>query len=224
MNYKKVIVFGAHPDDEITMGGTIYKMSKNGTKVIVVTMTDGCEGYSEIEMKDKIVEVRKKEAEICDMILGISERIFLELPDMALVNNKDILKKCIEIIRKIKPDAIFTHGPGDRHRDHFNTCLITIEAVWQAGEPVSIELGEPWSTNYIYYYKGFSGGLPSIIIDITDVAEKKIEAQMSQKSQYRIFRKTEKDFIEEIEYIKKYRPKRFEQFWISDRVILNKFL
>lgn len=143
---------------------------------------------------------------------------------MALGNSKEVLKKCIGIIRKTKPDAIFTHGPGDRHRDHFNTYLISVEAAWQAGEPVSVEFGESWTTPYIYYYKGILGGLPSIIIDITDVLEKKIEVQMSQKSQFKIFRKTEKDFMDEIEYVKKYRPKRFEQFWISDRVILDKFI
>lgn len=92
MNYRKVIIFGAHPDDEITMGGTIYKMAKNGTEVIVVTMTDGCEGYSEIEMKDKIVEIRKKEAKTCDMILGFQKEYFLNF----LIWHSETVKKSLK--------------------------------------------------------------------------------------------------------------------------------
>ncbi len=224
MNYKKVIVFGAHPDDEITMAGTIFKMANSGTIVVVITMTNGSEGYPDLKMKREIVEIRKKEAERCDKILKISKRIILDIPDMGLVNDKEILKKCIKIIREEKPDAIFTHGPLDNHRDHINTHFISVEARWHAGEPVSAELGMPWHTPHLYYYKGIVQGLPSVIIDITDVAEKKYEALMSQVSQFTVFRKRKEDFLNEIEFIKKNRPKRIEQFWIADRVTIYDFL
>ncbi|HOK56282.1 MAG TPA: PIG-L family deacetylase [bacterium] len=224
MNYKKVLIFGAHPDDEITMAGTIFKMANSGTKVVVITMTDGCEGYPVLEMKEKIVEIRKKEAKECDKILGISKRIFLDIPDMGLVNNKEILKKCIKIIREEKPDAIFTHGPEDNHRDHINTHFISVEARWHAGEPVSAEFGSPWYTPHLYYYKGITKGLPSVIIDVTDVAEKKYEALITQTSQFTVFRKNKEDFLSEIELIKKTRPKRTEQFWIADKVTIFDFL
>ncbi len=77
---------------------------------------------------------------------------------MNLVNDKEILKKCIKIIRQEKLETIFTHGPFDYHRDHINTHFISVEA---PGEPVAVELGEPWNTPFLYYY--------FIIIDITDV-------------------------------------------------------
>ncbi|MCM8766763.1 MAG: hypothetical protein NC934_02050 [Candidatus Omnitrophica bacterium] len=80
---------------------------------------------------------------------------------MNLVNDKEILKKCIKIIRQEKPETIFTHCPFDYHRDHINTHFISVEAMWHAGEPVAVELGEPWNTPFLYYY--------FIIIDITDV-------------------------------------------------------
>jgi LmbE family N-acetylglucosaminyl deacetylase len=224
MNYKKVLVFGAHPDDEITMAGTIFKMSNSGTIIVVITMTNGCEGYPDLEIKGEIIKIRKNEAKECDKILGISKRIFLDIPDMGLVNDKETLKKCIKIIRDEKPDAIFTHGPIDNHRDHINTHSISVEARWHAGEPVSAELGTPWNTPHLYYYKGIIQGLPSVIIDVTDVAEKKYEALMSQISQFTVFRKNKDDFLNEIEFIKKNRPKRTEQFWIADRVTIYDFL
>jgi LmbE family N-acetylglucosaminyl deacetylase len=55
MDYKRIMVFGAHADDEITMSGTIAKMANAGVRVVVITMTNGCEGYPRPDMKDTIV-------------------------------------------------------------------------------------------------------------------------------------------------------------------------
>ena len=224
MNYDTVIVFGAHADDEITMAGTIAKMSQSGIRVVVVTMTNGCEGYPCPEMKDVIVELRRQEAIECDKVLGIHRREILDIPDMGLVNNKETLQQCIKIIREERPDAIFTHGPIDRHRDHLNTHAITVEARWHAGEPVAASLGPSWYPPYLYYYKAVTGGLPSIVIDVTETAEKRAEALATQVSQHTLFGQTKQDFDAEVESIRKNRPKRTEQFWIADRVQLSDFL
>ena len=84
MDYERVMIFGAHPDDEILMAGTVAKMSDAGVHVVVVTCTDGCEGYPRPEMKDEVVQMRRKEAEHCDKVLGIARRVWLGRPDMAL--------------------------------------------------------------------------------------------------------------------------------------------
>jgi len=222
--YKKILVFGAHPDDEITMAGTIAKLASEGVKVSVVNMTNGCEGYSDLKLKNKIVKIRKLEAKKCDRVLGISYREILDIPDMNLTNDKKTLKTCIKLIRKIKPDAIFTHGPRDKHKDHCNTHYVTKSAWFHAGEPVAIELGSPWRTPYLYYYKGVETPLPSVVYDVTDFAEKKFEALATQISQFDIFRKTKEDFERQIFEIKKNRPKVFDRFWIAEDVILEKFL
>lgn len=222
--YRKILVFGAHPDDEITMAGTIAKLSSYGVKVAVVIMTNGCEGYSDKRLKNKIVRIRKKEAKACDKVLGINFRKILNSPDMGLINDRKILKNCIRLIRRIKPDAIFTHGPYDKHKDHRNTHIITKDACFHAGEPVAVELGKPWKTPYIYYYKGVIDPLPLILFDVTDFAEKRLEALLTQKSQFAIFRKTKEDFEKEINEIKRNRPKTFERFWIAEDVVLENFL
>ncbi|MBM3241507.1 hypothetical protein FJZ31_34935 [Candidatus Poribacteria bacterium] len=224
MNYNTVIVFGAHADDEITMAGTIARMSQSGVRVVVVIMTNGCEGYPRPEMKNIIVELRRQEAAECDKVLGIHRREILDIPDMGLVNDKETLQQCIKIIREERPDAIFTHGPVDRHRDHVNTHAISIEGRWHAGEPVAAVLGPSWNTPHLYYYKAVTGGLPVIIIDVTETAEKRAEALATQVSQHTLFGRTKQDFEAEAESIRKNRPKRTEQFWIADRVQLSDFL
>lgn len=225
MNYKRVIIFGAHADDEIRMAGTIAKMSNAGVRVVVVTMTNGCEGYPQPEMKDTIVEVRRQEAAECNKVLGIARREILDIPDMGLVNDKETLQKCIKIIREERPEAVFTHGPIDQHRDHLNTHAISVEARWHAGEPVAAELGKPWYPPHLYYYKGVVGNeLPSIVIDVTQTAEKTAEALATQVSQHTLFGRTKEEFLAEVESIRKNRPKRTERFWITERVALNDFL
>ena len=63
MNYQRILVFGAHPDDEQTMAGTMAKMADMGVEVYVAIFTDGREGYPEPWMKDRIVEMRRAEGE-----------------------------------------------------------------------------------------------------------------------------------------------------------------
>ena len=225
MNYKRVMVFGAHADDEIRMSGTIAKMANAGTRVVVVTMTNGCEGYPTEDLKDTIVELRRQEAVECDKVLGIARREILDVPDMGLTDDKETLHKCIRLIREERPEAIFTHGPVDRHRDHLNTHSISVQARWHAGEPVSAALGEAWYAPHLYYYKGVLGNeLPSIVIDTTETAEKQAEALATQVSQHTLFRRTKEDFLAEAESIRKNRPKRTETFWIAPRVVLGDFL
>lgn len=225
MDYKRVMVFGAHADDEITMSGTIAKMANAGVRVVVITMTNGCEGYPRPDMKDTIVELRRQEAADCDKVLGIARREIFDIPDMGLTNDKETLQKCIKVIREERPEAVFTHGPVDRHRDHLNTHLITIEARWHAGQPVAAELGESWYPPHLYYYKGVTGNeLPTVVIDVTETAEKGAEARATQVSQHTLFRRTKEQFLAEAESIRKNRPGRTERFWITGMVVLNDFL
>ena len=224
MNYKRILVFGAHPDDEMTMSGTMVKFSQAGRRVVVVTMADGSEGYPRVDMKDQVAEMRRQEAAEADKVLGIARRVMLNCPDMAVVNDKETLKKCIQIIREEKPEAVFTHGPSDRHRDHLNTHAITIEAVWHAGQPVSSALGPSWRTPYLYYYKGCPGGLPTIEIDVTDTAYKRLEAWATQVSQHTLARGTKEEFLEKAKRMKESGEKQTETFWIMDWNIFTDFL
>ena len=229
--YKRIMVFGAHPDDEIVMACAIAKMAAEGVEVTVITMTDGSEGYPDPKLKNKIVALRKKEAKACDRALGIKNREFLDAPDMALSNSKENLKKCIKLIRKYRPEALFTHGPEDVHRDHRNAHALTRDAYFHASEPVAVELGAPCKKPWLYYYKSASYDfkevnyrLPYVSFEVTGYAEKELEAWKTQRSQYSVFRKTEEDFNREIEDIKKNRKKVFISFCIAETNTVNQFL
>ena len=88
MHYERVMVFGAHPDDELRMAAAIAKLSAAGTAVTVAICTDGCEGYPRLDMRDTIVATRARESDEVQKILGVQRYVNLGAPDMGLVNNK----------------------------------------------------------------------------------------------------------------------------------------
>ncbi len=223
MHPSRVLVFGAHHDDEIAMAGTIAALATEGTEVSIAIMTDGSEGYPTPEMKESIVEIRRTEAHACDTVLGTQKRIFVDRPDMALVNDKETLKEIIRIIRDLRPEIIFTHGPYDRHRDHCATCHLTREAAWQAGEPVAADLGAPWVTPLVLYYKGVRDPLPKIEIDVTKTAHKRYEALATQESQHTLFETTKEQFLEMAEQTRRSAEPRVETFWIGEMNVFTDF-
>jgi len=139
MDYKRVLVFGAHPDDELAMAPAMALLANRGVHVAVCIATDGSEGYPRPEWKDTIVQMRAQEMADADKVVGIAQRICLGVEDMGLVNDKATFKRFIKVIRDVRPDVVFTHGPHDLHRDHLATHALSVEATWQAGQPVSTE-------------------------------------------------------------------------------------
>ncbi len=223
MNYETILVFGAHPDDELTMGGTMAKLSAQRAEVVVAIMTDGCEGYPEENMRDEIVELRRQEMADCDEVLGISRRIALGRPDMGLVNDKETVQECIRIIRDVRPDAMFTHGPHEQHRDHASTHAITIEARWHAGEPVAAALGPSYLVPHVYYYKAVMDRRPSVVIDVSETEHLKSLARGTQVSQHTLFGKTREQFEQDAERIRASGGKHTESFWFIERTVLHDF-
>lgn len=216
MNFQRVMVFAAHADDEITMAGTIARLSAEGVRVVVVQMTDGCEGYPRPEMRESIVALRRQEAEGCDRVLGIARRIMLMRPDMGLMADKETLQECIRAIREERPQAVFTHGPIDRHRDHRNTHALSVEARWHAGEPVAAALGPSYYPPHLYYYKGVTGIQPQIRFDVTATAHKRYEALATQVSQHTLFRTTREELLARAEEVRVAGTPQFESFWFAE--------
>jgi len=223
MNYRRVMVFGAHPDDEIAMAGTIGKLAMKGVKVTLLTFTDGCEGYPRADMKETIVATRRKESDASDKVLGVREHIYFEIPDMGLVNNKETVLRCVRAIRKVRPDAIFTHGPDEQHRDHIAAHAISVEARWQAGEPVAAELGPPWQTPHLYFYTGVGGLKAHVSFDVTETEHKRLLAQAKHVSQHILWGRSKEEYEEEAKLIKLSKQKFVEQFWLSDDFVVRDF-
>ncbi len=184
--WKRVLVFGAHVDDEVLgPGGTIARLVDLGAEVTVVTFTGGKDtGYALPEWKDKITEMRRLEAAAADRILGVKERIFLGHPVQEVPNDAATYRECVRLIRWLKPDVILTHWSEDKHRDHRAVSALTDEARWKAWDHVLADLGEPYWTPELYFYELLElFPPPSLLVDITDTIERKVAAMEQMPTQ-----------------------------------------
>ncbi|MEM4245709.1 MAG: PIG-L family deacetylase [Candidatus Bathyarchaeia archaeon] len=183
---RRYLVFGTHPDDEtIGLGGTIKKLADTGHEVTVITFTSGSGGYDKPELKEKIADIRMSELEKVNRFLGVKHYETWRYDDYDdRLTNREVINREIAAIRRYKPDIILTHHIEDRHRDHRAVSQSVQEAWWQAGEKVVAELGPPWRAERLYFFEIFSPiPYPTVIVDISQTFEAKIEALHLYKSQ-----------------------------------------
>lgn len=178
---KKVLIISPHPDDaEFAMGGTVAKMIKSGWAVTVVDLTDG----EPTPFGSK--KLRKKETEQANHILGIRNRICLDMPNRYLRADLENRRKLAEVIRLNQPDIIFGPVVPDYHPDHVEAAGLLEAARFEAKFHKTDMKGEPhWASRQFGYYSShkLQHEKPSFIVDITDQWDRKIEAVRAYESQ-----------------------------------------
>lgn len=179
-----VMVFSAHPDDaELSMGGTIAKLSKAGIRVGLIDLTKGELGTRGTP------ESRQKEAFQAAIYLKAAIRENLGIPDCNIKRNKDNLMRLIISIRKYKPKVLFAPYINDRHPDHVHTSRLVKEAKFASGlaklKTFEKEVAqEPYRPQKLFYYMQTYTFEPSFIVDITETYESKMNAVKAYGSQF----------------------------------------
>jgi LmbE family N-acetylglucosaminyl deacetylase len=123
-----VIAVGAHPDDlEITCGGTIAKLVRQGYRVGMIDLTDG-----EPTPLSPGPEVRLAEARQAAEVLGAAVRVTLDLPNRRLFDCFEARVALAKEFRKYRPRLVI--GLGGKtpmaSPDHYQASLITEAAVF----------------------------------------------------------------------------------------------
>ncbi len=134
---KKILVFAAHPDDELLgCGATLLKFRTKGFKIKPFFFGDG-ESSRTVSKKLVFKSINKREKQALDVCKkGRFEKpVFQRLPDNKLdtVPLLDIVKFIEKQIRLHKPKIIFTHFENDLNIDH----QIIYKAVLTASRPLS---------------------------------------------------------------------------------------
>ncbi|MGX1193266.1 bacillithiol biosynthesis deacetylase BshB1 [Metabacillus sp. SLBN-84] len=180
-NNLDILAFGAHPDDaEIGMGGTLAKYAEQGYRVGICDLT-------EAELSSNgTVAIRKKEAQLASDILGLQERIFLDLPDRGLYMNKQYIDKIITVIRQYKPKLVFAPWFQDRHPDHGNCAKLVEEASFSAGvkNVRDSKSQAPHRVSRVYFYMINGFHKPDFVVDVTGTMEKKRLSLNAYESQF----------------------------------------
>ena len=206
MKKKNLIVFAAHPDDELLgCGGTIKKLSQNGCEVIVVFATSGNTGIDQTRNYEKnIKSIRLQEADKAAKILGITKIISWNNNTQELQYNIKLLHEAIKLIRKEKPDLIISHSNIDKHNDHVALHKIITQACWKAGESLLPSLGKVHRVSNLWAFE-IVDILPEVdyTVDISDQFKSKIKAMNVYNSQHEIISGIN-NFIEGISLVRGY--------------------
>ncbi|HOI28155.1 MAG TPA: bacillithiol biosynthesis deacetylase BshB1 [Melioribacteraceae bacterium] len=198
-----VLVFAAHPDDaEISMGGTIAKLSSAGLKVGVIDLSKG-------EMGTRgSVDTRKAEAQKASAILNITQRENLGFKDGGLKFNENYLHIIISRIRKYKPQFVFAPYFNDRHPDHIGTSQLIKEAFFFSGLPKIVteendKIQNPNRPKKLFYYMQTYEFDPVFIVDISETFELKMKSILAYSTQFHNPQSVEPEtFISQPNFIK----------------------
>lgn len=109
---QKILAFFPHPDDEVTVSGTLMNLLENGNEVYLVTLTKGEAGNSMGEhTKSELAQLRTLEMERSAELIGVTQLNLLNYPDSGLENlGLDSLKQiALEWIEKINPDILVSY-------------------------------------------------------------------------------------------------------------------
>lgn len=118
-----VLAIGAHPDDcELFMGATLAKLVGLGYKVAIADLTRG-------ERSSRgSPDIRRREAERAAKILGVAERIGLDLGDTQVGLKPDHREQVVRLLRSVRPSIVFSHDADDRNPDHRRASKLVREA------------------------------------------------------------------------------------------------
>lgn len=167
-----ILVFSAHPDDEILgLGGTLRKHIEKGEPVRVIIL---CEAET-MRYKNKNVNLKEMALKSAK-IMGFEEIIFLDFPDQGLdkFSLVEVIRPIEDFLSKYKPDIVYTHFIGDINKDHKIIAEATIVATRPFKNKIKYLLGydNPSSTEWEIPYR-FS---PNYFVNVKDTFQKKIEA------------------------------------------------
>lgn len=176
-----ILVIAAHPDDEILgMGGTLYKLKKKGHKIHLCIVTDGqCKHCG---IKDRH-EKRRKAAIQASKFLGMTSICFFDFEDSKLdvTPQIEINRKLEVLIKKIKPEIVYTVPDNDFHKDHQKVLECTLVVT----RPHSTSVKEVYMYEMSESIK--AGFNPNVYVDIEKEFKYKIKAFKMYKTEQQKF-------------------------------------
>jgi len=178
-----IMAIGAHPDDiEIGMGATLRRLIREGHAVVCVDLTDG------EPTPHGSREIRAREIAAANAVLGVTERVCLELPNRVLMDCEGARRRLAALMRKHRPEAVFTHVERDAHPDHVAAAQIIRGAVLLS-RVAKIDLEhEPFRPGPVYHF--LCSHLrypyqPDFLLTVSeDDYQAKLEAILKYKSQF----------------------------------------
>jgi LmbE family N-acetylglucosaminyl deacetylase len=173
----RVLVFAAHPDDEVLgMGGTIAVHVERGDEVRVVVVTDG--SSTQYPGDDETRARKESEALRAAAELGVTDYVHLDLPDMRLdtLAHVEVNEVVEEHVRDLGAERVYTPHPDVNldHRTLFDSVAVATrpvpgQTVWGllTYAPTSSTEWTPPPLNWF---------VPNWFVDVSATIERKVAA------------------------------------------------
>lgn len=195
-NPLRVLVISAHPDDvDFGCAGTLARWVKEGAEIVYAICTSGEKGTDDPSMtNEKLARTREKEQRAAAKVIGSREVIFLRKTDGELQYSLEFRGELVRVIRKFRPDILFTHDPANRafdnqylfHADHRVVGELAFDAAYPAALNHNFFPGHlaegltPHAVSEMYF---FAAAQPNTWVDIESTLNQKIKALSCHTSQ-----------------------------------------
>ena len=179
MTEVEYLFISAHPDDtELSCGGTIARLAKEGRRVGMVDLTKG-------EMGTRgTPATRRREAASAARILGALFREQLDFPDGNMPSGREWELKIIDVVRRARPSIVVAPWPDDRHPDHSRAGRIITDASFYAGlKKLETGVAAHRPQAVLYYMQNYVLP-PSFVVDVTAFWKTKMRAVAAFRSQF----------------------------------------
>jgi LmbE family N-acetylglucosaminyl deacetylase len=187
---KVILAVSAHPDDiEFHAGGTMFNLKNKGCNIYYAVATNGENGFKiEHRSRKQRVSLRHEEQLKAAGLLGVKKVYFLNYKDCFLPNDDKLRSKLVSIIKKVKPDIIFSFDPANKsfesinlnHRDHRVIAEAVFDAVFAARNRY-FSGGTPHAVSEFWFY---GPDKPNHYENISAQIENKIKLIEAHRSQF----------------------------------------
>lgn len=193
MSRESLLVVSAHVGDFVwRAGGAIALYAARGHDVTVLCLAYGERGESARYWRQgmdlqQVKEARHTEAESAAKVLG-AELLTFDADDYPLEETPELVDRLVKVYRDVRPTVVLTHtGRDPWNRDHETAHSIATKAriIAQAAgyDPGAEVIGAPPVFLFEPHQTEYSGFMPDVLLDITEVWEQKLEAMHCMEGQ-----------------------------------------
>lgn len=197
MSGESLLVVSAHVGDFVwRAGGAIALYASRGHRATVVCLAYGERGESARFWREgmslhEVKAARHREAAAAADVLGAELRAF-DADDYPLEETAELVDRVVQLYREVMPTLVLTHSEKDPwNRDHETAYSIATKAriISQAAgyDPGGEVLGAPPVFLFEPHQTEYSGFMPDVLLDITEVWEKKLEAMRCMEGQQHLW-------------------------------------
>lgn len=190
---ESLLVVSAHVGDFVwRAGGAIALYAARGSAANVVCLAYGERGESARYWRmgmglEEVKAARQEEAERAASVLGAGIR-FLDAEDYPLIETPELLDRLAAIYRETRPTVVLTHTESDPwNKDHEAAHRLALQARIIAQAPGYAGEGDPLGAPPVFLFEPhqteYSGFMPDVLLDITEVWERKLEAMHCMEGQ-----------------------------------------